>query len=424
MASFIKPHSRWSQVWRAYLFIGALLLVAASLVYTVGLIKRLESEPRIMSRVFARFCMTAALPEPAGESPETGIIFEEVIQNINFPVVVTDRQGLPIAWRGIDVKGAEFDQQVIPTEVAERWDRLTPEEPFYLLKTAVGELDHQNQPITMTLGQDTSNLVTVHYGKPGVLRELRFIPVIQLVVVALFVWIGFIGFRTIKINEERAVWVGLAKEAAHQLGTPISSLMGWLTLLKDGGHPPGDVVPEMEKDIAHLNKVLARFNQIGSIPKLQPVEVTKLTTEAVDYFRRRVANMGKDISFEEEYQLNCEAALNSELFLWAVENLVKNAIDAIESPGGRIKIKVSRNGQKLEIIVEDNGRGINPKNQAKIFRPGFTTKSVGWGLGLSLVKRIIEDYHGGRVKLLFSRPGAGTAFIINLPLPPKSKTFA
>jgi NtrC-family two-component system sensor histidine kinase KinB len=423
MASFIKPHSRWSQVWRAYLFIGALLLVAVSLVYTVGLIKRLESEPRIMSRVFARFCMTAALPEPAGESPETGIIFEEVIQNINFPVVVTDLHGLPIAWRNIDTKGTEFDQQVIPPDVAERWDELLPEEPFYRLKQAIGELDHQNQPITMTLGQDTSNVVTVHYGQPRVLRELRFIPIIQLVVVALFVWIGFIGFRTIKINEERAVWVGLAKEAAHQLGTPISSLMGWLALLKEGGHPATDVVPEMEKDLSHLNRVLARFNQIGSIPKLVPVEVTKLTSESVDYFKRRVANMGKEIAFEENYQQTCEVALNPELFLWAVENLIKNAIDAIEGPGGLIKVKVVRNGQKLEITVEDNGRGINPKNQAKIFRPGFTTKTVGWGLGLSLVKRIIEDYHGGRIKLLSSRPGAGTAFLINLPLPPKSKTL-
>jgi len=198
--------------------------------------------------------------------------------------------------------------------------------------------------------------------------------------------------------------------------------MGWLTLLKEGGHPPAEVVPEMEKDLAHLNKVLARFNQIGSIPKLQPVEVTRLTAEAVDYFRRRVANMGKDISFEEDYQQTCEAALNAELFLWAVENLIKNAIDAIEGPGGLIKIKVSRNGQKLEITVEDNGRGINPNNQPKIFRPGFTTKSVGWGLGLSLVKRIIEDYHGGRIRLMFSRPGA-TAFVINLPLPSKSKTL-
>ena len=299
---------------------------------------------------------------------------------------------------------------------------MSPGEPFYQLKTSISELDHQNQPITMTLGQDTSNLVTVHYGKPGVLRELRFIPIIQITVVALFVWIGFIGFRTIKINEERAVWVGLAKEAAHQLGTPISSLMGWLALLKEGGHPPGEVVPEMEKDLSHLNRVLARFNQIGSIPKLQQVEVTRVIREAVDYFRRRVANMGKDIAFEENYQQDCRAFLNSELFLWAVENLIKNAIDAIEGPGGVIRVKVTGNGQKLEIVVKDNGRGINPKNQAKIFRPGFTTKVVGWGLGLSLVKRIIEDYHGGRIRLLFSKPGTGTAFVINLPLPPKNNS--
>jgi NtrC-family two-component system sensor histidine kinase KinB len=411
MASFIKPHSRWSQFWRAYLFIGALVLVAISLFYTLGLIKRLEAEPRIMSRVFARFCMTATVPEPSGDSPETGIIFEEVIQNINFPVVVTDHHGVPISWRGID-----FNQTIVPDEVAGKWDSLDVQDTFYKLKRIVSELDRQNVPISMPLDPDSANVVQVHYGQPRILKELKYVPLIQTAIIALFVWIGFIGFRNIKHNEERAVWVGLAKEAAHQLGTPISSLMGWLALLKDKTRTLDEVVPEMENDIDHLNRVLARFNQIGSVPKLELSDAGEVCARAVRYYQYRAANMGKQITFVESYCSDCQVPLNPELFLWAIENLIKNAIDAIEKTPGRISIGTRINGKQFEVLIEDNGKGISSQDQKKIFRPGFTTKAVGWGLGLSLVRRIIEDYHRGRVRLLYSRPGNGSGFVVNLPL--------
>jgi hypothetical protein len=376
----------------------------------MGLIKRLESEPRIMSRVFARFCMTATIPEPPGDSPETGIIFEEVIQNINFPVVVTDRKGVPIAWRGID-----FEQLAIPPEVAASWDSLNSRQPFFKLKSMIQELDRQNQPVAMPLDQDSSEMVVVHYGQPKVLQELKYVPLIQIAVIALFVWIGFIGFRNIKHNEERAVWVGLAKEAAHQLGTPISSLMGWLALVRERSRSWEEVIPEMENDLDHLNRVLARFNQIGSIPKLSPSDVTEVCARAVKYYRYRTANMGKQIEFRENYGNKCLAPLNAELFLWAVENIIKNAIDAMEDGQGTISLTVLANERRVELLIEDNGKGINSKDQKRIFRPGFTTKTVGWGLGLSLVRRIIEDYHRGKVRLVSSRPGAGSTFSITLP---------
>ncbi|HAD81352.1 MAG: hypothetical protein A2509_11300 [Candidatus Edwardsbacteria bacterium RIFOXYD12_FULL_50_11] len=411
MVSFVKPHSRWTGIWRSYLFVGAASLVLVSLIYTTLLIRKLEEEPRIMSRVFARFCMTAAVPEVVGDVPETGIIFEEIIQKINFPVVVTDRKGVPLAWKNIGI-----EPYPMTTEQMKQWDSLPPGDPLTGIKTAILKLDGENQPIPMMLNSDSTVVGYVHYGNPQILKELGYVPFIQIGMIALFVWIGFIGFRAIKAGEERAVWVGLAREAAHQLGTPISSLMGWLTLLQDGTKTPPEIIPEMENDLAHLERVLNRFNQVGSIPKLAEADINQLLHQAVEYFTHRVANMGKKIRFEENYHHDPGVLLNRDLFTWAVENLIKNAIDAIDGPDGVISISTAVAAKKIEITVSDNGRGIQPGHQKKIFSPGFTTKTLGWGLGLSLVRRIIEDYHQGKIKLAGSRPGQGSAFLITLPL--------
>lgn len=410
MRAFSKTHSRWSRVWRAYLFAAALLLVGASLVYTLVLIRRLEEEPRIMSRVFARFCMTAAVPEAAGDSPETGIIFEEVIQKINFPVIVTDHQGLPLAWRGIGL-----EPFAVSEEDFARWGTLSAKDPLYPLKKELEELAAENQPIPMVLGADSTVVGYVHYGQPRVLRELRYLPLLQMGMIALFVWIGFMGFRAIKVNEERAVWVGLAREAAHQLGTPISSLMGWLALLRDGSRTPGQVIPEMESDLAHLEKVLNRFNQIGSVPKLRPESAGAVLEETAAYLEHRAQSQGRKVSIVRDLRGEGRVLINRDLFGWAVENIIKNSIDAIEAGPGLVEIAMVQSAGRVEITIADNGRGITPRHQKRIFTPGFTTKAMGWGLGLSLVRRIVEDYHGGRVRLVSSRPGAGSVFSIQLP---------
>lgn len=404
-----KPHSRWTRVWRAYLFVAALLLIGASLAYTLVLIRRLEEEPRIMSRVFARFCMTAALPEAAGDSPETGIIFEEVIQKINFPVMVTDHRGLPLAWRGISVEPLNLSE-----DDYDRWQNLSPKDRLYPLKKALQDLSQENQPIPLILGTDSTVVGYVYYGQPRVLKELRYLPFLQLAMIALFVGIGFMGFRAIKMSEERALWVGLTREAAHQLGTPISSLMGWIALIKEGSRPAGEVILEMENDLAHLEKVLSRFNQIGSFPKLETQDLQPLLTDTIDYFERRLRARGSKVNLVRQLEPG-RARLNRVLLSWAVENVIKNALDALEDKPGVIEISCRRNDRRLEIKISDNGRGISPRDQKRIFSPGFTTKPMGWGLGLSLVKRIVEDYHGGRVRLVYSRPGSGTCFLIQLP---------
>jgi NtrC-family two-component system sensor histidine kinase KinB len=402
---------RWTRVWTAYIFIGAVILVTASLMYTINLIRRLEEEPQIMSRLFARYCMTAAMPETAGGSPETEIIFEEVIRKINFPVIVTDTKGLPLAWKGIGIEPFS-----LTAEDERRWGSLAAADPLFKVKAALRELDQQNQPIAMMLGPDSTIVGYVHYGHPPILKELRYVPMIQIGVIALFVWIGFIGFRAIRLKEERAVWVGLAKEAAHQLGTPVSSLLGWLALLKEGTKSLDDVIPEMAGDLAHIEKVLGRFNQIGSAIRLTAQPLNPVLDEAVGYFEHRLLTLGKKVKFIREYAADCTVDVNRDLLIWAFENLIKNAMDAIDHDQGRITVRSRVQGRRVEIQFEDNGRGIEPGHQGKIFATGFTTKTVGWGLGLSLVRRIIREYHGGRVRLVSSRPGDGTLFVITLPL--------
>ncbi|MDI6739982.1 MAG: HAMP domain-containing sensor histidine kinase [Candidatus Edwardsbacteria bacterium] len=404
-------HHRWSRVWTAYVFIGAVVLVTASLLYTVNLIGRLEEEPRIMSRLFARYCMTAAMPETAGGSPETEIIFEEVIQKINFPVIVTDKKGLPLAWKGVGVESFP-----VTAREQRRWDSLAADDPLYGIKLALQRIDQQNRPIPMMLGPDSTIVGYVHYGHPAILRELHYVPLIQIGVIALFVWIGFIGFRAIRLKEERAVWVGLAKEAAHQLGTPASSLLGWLTLLREGTKPLPEVIPEMEADLAHIEKVLGRFNQIGSAIRLQRQPLNPVIDEAVSYFEHRLLTLGKKVQFVREYDRDCTVNVNRDLLIWAFENLIKNAMDAIDHDRGRIAVRTRALEKRVEISYEDNGRGIAPKHQRKIFSTGFTTKAVGWGLGLPLVRRIVEEYHDGRVRLASSKPGQGSTFVISLPL--------
>lgn len=404
-------HHRWSRVWTAYVFIGAVILVTASLLYTVNLVRRLEEEPQIMSRLFARYCMTAAMPETAGSSPETEIIFEEVIRKINFPVIVTDTKGLPLAWKGIGV-----DPFPLTPDDERGWASPVAGGPLSKVKSALRQLDQENRPIAMMLGPDSTVVGYVHYGHPPIIRELRYVPMIQIGVIALFVWIGFIGFRAIRLKEERAVWVGLAKEAAHQLGTPVSSLLGWLALLKEGAKPQSEVIPEMEGDLAHIEKVLGRFNQIGSAIRLTAQPLNPVLDEAVGYFEHRLLTLGKKVKFVREYAADCTVDVNRDLLIWAFENLIKNAMDAIDHDQGRITVRTRAQGQRVEILFEDNGRGIEPGLHGKIFATGFTTKAVGWGLGLALVRRIVREYHGGKVRLVSSRPGEGSVFMITLPL--------
>ena len=258
-----------------------------------------------------------------------------------------------------------------------------------------------------------------HYGDPPFLSFVGWLPILELSIILLLLFIGFIGLKNIKDAEQQSIWVGMAKETAHQLGTPITSLKGWIELLR--AEPDYDMVkqsiPEMEYDVDRLTMVASRFSNIGSKPELKPTDVSEVIDEVLSYFRARVPRMGKSVELKGEYGGLKNVLGNADLLNWAFENLIKNSLSSIDTNNGLITVSanMSKNFRSIILDFKDNGRGIQPSEQKKIMRPGYTTKKRGWGLGLSLVKRIIENYHGGRIYLLESKPGIGTVFRVILP---------
>jgi signal transduction histidine kinase len=280
----------------------------------------------------------------------------------------------------------------------------------------INEMDAQHNPIVVTY-DDTLVLNKIHYGDSDLINQLKYYPYLQIVIAALFIIIGYVGFSNIKRSEQSNIWVGMAKETAHQFGTPISSLMGWLEMLKLSYRDPDkvlDITEEISSDVERLNKITYRFSKIGSAPEIKPSNVFDEIKKVTDYFQRRLPQTGKTVELTIEGDKEIRTELNSELFGWVIENLVKNALDAIETKPGRINIFVKESHGKVDIEVTDNGKGIEIKRRKDVFRPGYSTKRRGWGLGLSLSKRIIESYHKGKIFVKSSNPGEGTTFKIIL----------
>jgi NtrC-family two-component system sensor histidine kinase KinB len=232
------------------------------------------------------------------------------------------------------------------------------------------------------------------------------------------VGVAFFGFRNIKESEQNYIWVGMAKEAAHQLGTPISSLLGWLQLLREGSEEsPREIAAHMESDITRLQRVANRFGQIGSIPDRRPTDLVSLCEEVLFYYRQRLPHRGDGVTIEGEFDLLPEADVNPELFGWVIENLIKNALEAVDPRTGRVVLRARLVGDgRIKLSLSDNGKGIAPGLVQHVFKPGFSTKRRGWGLGLTLARRIVEEYHGGRIWVEESTPETGTTFSMTIPV--------
>ena len=258
----------------------------------------------------------------------------------------------------------------------------------------------------------------VHYGESPLARMIRVFPVVQLGVVALFVLVGYLGFSYVRRSEQSSLWVGMAREAAHQLGTPLSSMMGWIELLRLGDAAlPETVADELDQDVDRLRRVADRFEKIGSQPTLSPTALRPVLDRVAEYIHRRVPRSGPEVDISVAADPALQAMLNAELFEWVVENLLKNALDAMDGVPGphRIRLTARRQGDRLAIDIADTGRGMDRATARHVFRPGFSTKRRGWGLGLSLARRIVETYHGGRLSVAETSPGRGTTFRIDLP---------
>ncbi len=388
--------------FKVVLFITAFALVAGILFYSQNIINRLLDKQREVLDLYVR-----SLEYLASDKPGTGdlsFVFDEVIRSIDFPLVLTDAENNPIPPFPAYARNVHLDTT------------LTDAQQEAVVRDIIAQLDRENEPIKVTL-QDSIVLNLVHYGEADLIRELRWLPYIEIALASLFVFVGYIGFSYFKRSEQSNIWVGMAKETAHQLGTPLSSILGWLELLKT--HTPGnasaqETLSEMENDVQRLNKVADRFSKIGSKPDLKEEDVREVITGVINYISRRIPKSGRTVELVIETSGVFPARINRELFEWVIENLMKNALDAMEGPSGQISFALSHGGHKTIIDVTDTGKGIDPKLHKDIFRPGFSTKKRGWGLGLSLSRRIIQDYHKGKLFVKQSAVGQGTTFRIVL----------
>lgn len=294
------------------------------------------------------------------------------------------------------------------------------------LRNEIQKLDGRFKPIEVNISVAGFGTLKqfIHYGESEVISDLRWFPFVQLAFVLLFFLVGYIGLSHLRRSEQSKMWVGMAKEAAHQLGTPTTSLMGWVELMKAGELSPEterELADELEKDIHRLERVANRFSKIGSTVQLIPINLDTAIQGVTDYMRRRIPQQGKrQIRLEVAVPPDLQAPLAPELFEWVLENLIKNAMDAMDKDKGWIRVVATEKERSIEIEVQDNGKGMDRKTQRRVFEPGFSTKKRGWGLGLSLARRIITENHRGKIWVHASKPGEGTTFRILLPKPKRA----
>ncbi len=384
------------------LLLVAFGIVIPTLIYTHSLVLQLQNKEREIVRLYAK--SFEYIVKPSTSSTDYSFIFNELITTIDFPLILTSpaisAESLQIiSWKNINIDST--------------WNEQQRTKFFHSL---IKEMDETNSPIAVTF-QDSVVLNMVHYGESTFITQLRWLPYFLLAIGSLFILIGYVSFSYIKKNEQSNIWVGMARETAHQLGTPLSSLMGWIELLQlqlPEEKKTQEVLGDMKHDIQRLNKIAERFSKIGSKPHLKEENLKEVIEKVILYFQKRIPQTGKSVDISISSDEKITVFINRELFEWVIENLIKNALDSMEEKKGAITFHIEKIKNYIIIDVSDTGKGIEQKFKKDIFRPGFSTKKRGWGLGLSLSKRIIEDYHKGKIFLKESTIGKGTIFRIRL----------
>ena len=372
------------------LVVAAIAIAVVSLVASNILTKDLARQERTKMEVWAE--AMRALSQ-ADENTDLALVLKVLNDNNTIPVVVLDNDENVTDFRNVVINAKNYkDSLLYVSAMAKR-------------------LKSNKQNIRIQLSDASNEYIDVCYDDSLMLKRLALYPYVQLGVVMLFVVVAIFALLTSKRAEQNKVWVGLSKETAHQLGTPISSLMAWTTILKET-YPDDDLLPEMDKDVKRLQLIADRFSKIGSLPEAVPVSLSEVLDHVIDYMDRRTS---KTIQLKKVFPADdIIIRLNASLFEWVIENLCKNAVDAMGGESGTITLHVETVGERVIVEVSDTGKGIKKKDMRNVFRPGFTTKSRGWGLGLSLAKRIVEEYHNGKIFVKSSELGKGTTFRIEL----------
>ena len=373
------------------LFFG-LILMAGTIFYSNSIVAQLREDNRQIVTVYSRIIANTVNEE---SDANLGFVFDEIIKKVQFPIIYTDKLNNPLYSRNIDQ------------------DKNKDE-----LLNHIKSMNKSNKPIAIEYynaeSKSTILLGYLHFGDSILVQRLEWLPYLEIIIVLMFILVGFLGFNSIRENEKRQIWVGMARETAHQLGTPISALIGWIDRIDSHPKDSQYIAKEMRSDMMRLEQIADRFSQMGSQSPLEKLSLSKLIDGQVKYLKKRIPSLNKDTELKIKIIDDIYIMGNSILLSWALENLIRNGIDSIKQQSGVVELIVKIENGFGCIDIKDNGLGIDRKDWKNIFIPGFSSKKRGWGLGLSLVQRIIKEIHSGSIAVKSSSASDGTTFRIKL----------
>jgi len=375
------------------IFLIGVFLVIGLFSYTRYLSSELREDNREVVKMYAEI-----IAKTVKDDSNTNIdfIFENIIKKVKFPIIQSGRNKNPQLWTNL------------PENIDSDRDRLK----------LILSMDKINKPIPLVFDDKINGPITfgyLHYGDSRLIQKIQIWTYIEILSIGIFILFGFIGFSFIRNSEKQHIWVGLSRETAHQLGTPVSALLGWLDYLKNDNSNIEKILPEMESDIERLQQVSRRFSKMGSKPEMEFFDLSKRVESVLSYLNRRIPTLGKKVDLVNDIDPDIKIMANGTLISWTIENLIRNSIDSVSGEAGLIRLSMSQDQNNVKIRISDNGCGVPKKDWKNIFRPGFSTKKSGWGLGLSLCQRIINEVHKGDIYVLESRINSGTIFEINIP---------
>ena len=375
------------------IFLIGIFLVIGLFSYNRYLSSELRKDNRSVVKLYAELIAATVKDESI---TNINFIFENIIRKVKFPIIQSNQNKNPQLWMNL------------PDNIKNEGDRIQ------LLKS----MDKINTPIPLVFNDENNKSINfgyLHYGDSFLIQKIQIWAYVEVLLIGVFVFFGFIGFSFIRSNEKKHIWVGMSRETAHQLGTPVSALLGWIELLKENDSNAKDIIPELESDIDRLQQISRRFSKMGSKPDIEEINISNKIENILFYLSKRIPVLGNKIQLINDINSGIIIKANGTLLSWAIENLIRNSIDSIGANKGIIRISLIKTADKVKIKISDNGCGIPKKDWKNIFRPGFSTKSTGWGLGLSLCQRIIKEVHNGTISILSSEVNSGTVIEVNIP---------
>ena len=386
----MKNNYRYVGNIKGFIFLVGVFLVIGLFSYTGFLSRELREDNREVVKLYAEIIAGAVNDD---SNSNIDFIFENIIKKVKFPIIQSDTKKNPQLWTNLPKKINTYEERI----------------------SFIKSMDVINEPIPLVYFDQESEPITfgfLHYGDSSLIQKIKIWTYVEIISIGLFICIGFVGFSYIRHSEKQNIWIGLSRETAHQLGTPVSALLGWLDYLKHEKTDLEKILPEIESDIERLQQVNRRFSKMGSKPEVEYFNLSKRISSTLEYLEKRMPSLGGKVILVNKIDPDVKIKANGTLISWAVENLIRNGIDAINKENGKIEVALKQDVHYVKIHITDNGCGIPKKDWKNIFRPGFTTKNSGWGLGLSLCERIINDVHGGKVSVLASSISEGTTFEI------------